>query len=51
MLTAIKHVADDNFIFNRTSLWHIVRATVKLHDSKLSTTHLLITAFILTAQQ
>ena len=27
MLTAIKHVAADNFVFNRTAHWHIMHAT------------------------
>jgi len=26
MLIAIKHVADDNFIFSRTAYWHIMHA-------------------------
>jgi len=27
MLTAIKHVADANFVFSRTAHWHIMHAT------------------------
>jgi len=52
MLTAIKHVADDNFVFSRTVHWHIMHAKQsKLQQSELSTSLLLIMAFNLTAQQ
>ena len=45
MLTIIKHVADDNYVFNMTAHWHIMPATVKLHGSELSTSLILIMAF------
>jgi len=52
MLTAIKHVTDDKFCFQQDSiLAHHACNTVKLQESELSTSFLLITAFILTAQR
>jgi len=52
MLTAIKHVADDKFCFQQDStLAHNACNTVKLQESELSTSLLLIIAFNLTAQQ
>ena len=52
MLTAIKHVADDEFCVQQDStLAHHACNTVKLQESKLSTSLLSIMAFNLTAQQ
>jgi len=51
MLTAVKNVAWDNFVFSRTVHWHIMHAAVKLQGSELSTALLLIMAFNLTVQQ
>jgi len=39
------------FVFSRTAHWHIMHATVKLQESELSTSLLLIMAFSATAQQ
>ena len=39
------------FVFSRTAHWHIMHATVKLQESELSTSLLLIMAFSSTAQQ
>ena len=52
MSTAIKHVADDKFCVQRDSiLAHHACNTVKLQESELSTSLLLIMTFRLTAQQ
>ena len=50
MLTAIKHAADDQFCFQQDStLAYHACNTVKLQESELSTSLLLIIAFSLTA--
>ena len=50
-LTAIKNVTGDNFAFSRRAHRHVIYATqVRLQGSELSTSLLLIMAFILTAQ-
>jgi len=52
MLTAMKHVADDEFCVQQDSiLEHHACNTLKLQESELSTSLLLKMAFNLTAQQ
>ena len=48
MLTAVKHVADDNFVFSRTAQWHIMQHSQTAGER---TSFLLIMAFNLTAKQ
>jgi len=52
MLTAVKHVADDNVVFSRTAYWHIMHATQSNYRRENSQFHFFKKmAFDLTAQQ
>ena len=52
MLTAVKLVADDNFVFSRTAYWHIMHAThSNCSEWTLNFTPFINIAFNLTAQQ
>jgi len=52
MLTAVKYVTYEKFCFQQdSSLAHHACNTVKLQESELSTSLLVIMAFNLTAQQ